>query len=86
MIAITQFACKSENKKIRTEHITQNAQVFHLKWNFVLYSLNSELWIQTFRITSAAAMPGYGVDPNVTISHIRMPKLQVSDFTENILS
>lgn len=40
----------------------------------------------TLRITSAADMPGYGVDPSVTISHISMPKLQMSDFTENILS
>lgn len=42
--------------------------------------------LHTFRITSAAAIPGYGVDPNVTISHIKIPKLQMSDFTENILS
>lgn len=40
----------------------------------------------TFRITSAAAIPGYGVDPSVTISHIRMPKLQMSDFTEKMSS
>lgn len=40
----------------------------------------------TFFMTSAAAMPGYGVDPSVTISHIKMPKLQISDLTVNILS
>lgn len=40
----------------------------------------------TFRITSAAEMPGYGVDPSVTISHIKMPKLQMSDFTEKMSS
>lgn len=78
MIAISQFAW---NQKIRTEH----RMLKHFIWNGILYCA-LELWIQTFRITSAAAMPGYGVDPNVTISHIRMPKLQVSDFTENILS
>lgn len=31
-------------------------------------------------------MPGYGVEPNVTISHIKMPKLQMSDLTEKMLS
>lgn len=44
------------------------------------------LTLLTFRMTSAAAVPGYGVEPNVTISHISMPKLQISDLTENILS
>lgn len=37
-------------------------------------------------LTSAAASPGYGVDPKVTISQINTPKLQMSDLTENILS
>lgn len=37
-------------------------------------------------MTSAAAIPGYGVEPSVTISHIKMPKLQMSDLTVNILS
>lgn len=49
------------------------------------YRLMQRSWL-TFRITSAADMPGYGVDPSVTISHISMPKLQISDFTENMLS
>lgn len=44
------------------------------------------MWERTFFITSAAAIPGYGVEPSVTISHIKMPKLQMSDLTVNILS
>ena len=58
----------------------------HTSIMFKCYFTNLQTHTHTFFITSAADIPGYGVEPNVTISHIRIPKLQVSDFTEYMLS
>lgn len=57
------------------------------KWYLVfLLQRTVIICVHTLRITSDADIPGYGVEPSVTISHISIPKLQMSDLTENILS
>lgn len=61
----------------------QNVSEACIRWSMLG---RGERRLLTFRMTSAAAMPGYGVEPSVTISHIKTPKLQMSDFTEKILS
>lgn len=82
----------SKRKKVRRNMTRTNdarhQNVYRYVWivdTIIMYAYEC-LNVLTFLMTSAAAMPGYGVEPSVTISHIKMPKLQMSDFTEKILS
>lgn len=43
-------------------------------------------WREVKEYTSLAAIPGYGVEPSVTISHKRIPKLHTSVLAEKMLS
>lgn len=88
VVPVGYYVCQIESDFIVVPRRQRGGRRWRIRRTSKYSGLAKWKWakIQTFRITSAAAMPGYGVEPNVTISHINIPKLQISDFTENKLS